>query len=90
MILRCRASTRALLRTRIEHYGVFVQIENSNVSGLTHMSHCLLSLFMITNNALSPSSDGRSAVANPKVGWTARHHLDDSSTDYRRIQRYVQ
>jgi rRNA biogenesis protein RRP5 len=26
--------------TRIEHYGVFVQIENSNVSNLTHMSQC--------------------------------------------------
>ena len=26
--------------TRVESYGVFVQIENTNISGLTHMSEC--------------------------------------------------
>jgi rRNA biogenesis protein RRP5 len=74
--------------TRIESYGVFVQIENSNVSGLVHMSECS-DKFIKNLGSLYDPGDRVKVLAlkkddeGKKLGFSmkASHFEDDEDSD---------
>jgi rRNA biogenesis protein RRP5 len=74
--------------TRIESYGVFVQIEKSNVSGLTHMSECSDKFIKKLGSLYDPGDLVKVLVIKKDVGskklgfsMKASHFEDDEDSD---------
>lgn len=74
--------------TRVESYGVFVQIENSNISGLAHMSECSDSFIKNLGALYDPGDLVKLLVIkkddeNRKLGFSLKssHFEDDEDSD---------
>jgi rRNA biogenesis protein RRP5 len=73
---------------RVEAYGVFVQIENSDVSGLTHISECSEKFVKNLNTLFHPGDPVKVLVLKKddegqKIGFSmkASHFEDDEDSD---------
>lgn len=74
--------------TRVESYGVFVQIEGSNISGLSHMSECSDKFIKKLGSLYDPGDLVKVLVIkkdaeNKKLGFSmkASHFEDDEDSD---------